>query len=403
MAATSRLSDNFQLGLDIHEQEQQETTDAVVKSVAGYSKRLFDEIDPRATIAMPKHHEKENVRVLRVCEGVGAAVQICDYYHPEINPEALNQEVDDILSAYDHSIPIPQAIIAAATDENKEKYPTLRNFKAIADKIVSQNFAVILPGGISIHPKFYGEEDIRGEKRGFYDFDPRRTILDFFLINACKTTGTPLLGICRGHQIINVYHGGTLDRDSIDEIQLSKIRESASHLISTPFKAPSTVFFNHRQTVTKIGEGLQNFMHLNALKDLDDEKAKLGRYFDEAEGTIAAGREMYVEIGAEEIYDRASKALEERAMMYENLEKMLQFLEKDHIVMAAENQFGAPLIGVQFHPEDFEEITSSSRLVDKKGNIEIFRIFALMAKTAYQRQAVLGQVKKLTVNRAQIQ
>lgn len=67
--------------------------------------------------------------------------------------------------------------------------------------------AIVLSGGEDITPGFYGgEPGYEGEGRHYETADAA----EIALVREAALRGTPLLGICRGHQIVNVAFGGTL-------------------------------------------------------------------------------------------------------------------------------------------------------------------------------------------------
>ena len=68
---------------------------------------------------------------------------------------------------------------------------------------------LILSGGHDVDPHNYGEEP----KQKLGDIWPERDKFDMRLLKLAEENGIPVLGICRGAQIINVYHGGTLYQD----------------------------------------------------------------------------------------------------------------------------------------------------------------------------------------------
>lgn len=69
--------------------------------------------------------------------------------------------------------------------------------------------AVVLMGGSDVWPGSYGEVALKPEWEG----DAIRDAYDKALISAFVDAGKPVLGICRGLQIINVAFGGTLYQD----------------------------------------------------------------------------------------------------------------------------------------------------------------------------------------------
>lgn len=68
---------------------------------------------------------------------------------------------------------------------------------------------IIMTGGGDIHPKYFNEAPI--EELGMVD--SIRDIYDINLIKIAAKKSIPMLGICRGEQLINVAFGGTLYQD----------------------------------------------------------------------------------------------------------------------------------------------------------------------------------------------
>lgn len=68
--------------------------------------------------------------------------------------------------------------------------------------------AVILHGGADVAPESYGEKPI-----GNWPGDKHRDEYELRIIDYAYKKGIPVLGICRGCQILNVYFGGTLYQD----------------------------------------------------------------------------------------------------------------------------------------------------------------------------------------------
>ncbi len=71
---------------------------------------------------------------------------------------------------------------------------------------------VLLTGGEDVHPKFYNKIEYLPLCHQ-YDMDERRDEFELKVIDYTQKNQLPLLGICRGLQITNVYFGGTLIPD----------------------------------------------------------------------------------------------------------------------------------------------------------------------------------------------
>ena len=68
---------------------------------------------------------------------------------------------------------------------------------------------LVLHGGADVWPGSYGEEPLRPEWHG----DRLRDEYEIALVRAFEAAGKPVFGICRGLQLLNVAHGGTLYQD----------------------------------------------------------------------------------------------------------------------------------------------------------------------------------------------
>ncbi len=71
---------------------------------------------------------------------------------------------------------------------------------------------VILTGGEDVHPKFYNKPEYVSQYN-LEDIDEARDEFELRILGHAEQQGLPLLGICRGLQIANVYFGGTLIPD----------------------------------------------------------------------------------------------------------------------------------------------------------------------------------------------
>lgn len=75
-----------------------------------------------------------------------------------------------------------------------------------ARSIVARLDGILLAGGVDVDPSRYGQ--LPHPAAG--PFDPDRDEWEASLVRAAAELGVPVLGICRGMQLVNVVRGGTL-------------------------------------------------------------------------------------------------------------------------------------------------------------------------------------------------
>jgi putative glutamine amidotransferase len=85
----------------------------------------------------------------------------------------------------------------------------LRRSNVRVDDYVAALDGLVLQGGADVSPQTYGEVPLRPEWAG----DGIRDRYELDLFRAFVAAGKPVLGICRGLQLINVAFGGTLYQD----------------------------------------------------------------------------------------------------------------------------------------------------------------------------------------------
>lgn len=139
------------------------------------------------------------------------------------------------------------------------------------EAIVASIDGLIMTGGSDFDPLLYGEEPIR--QNG--DIVPARDAFDIKLIRAAVAKGIPVLGICRGEQLIAVAFGGTLWQDIPSQVKKSYIKHRQSgtpssyptHTINIEegsflYKAlgdaaKASVNSFHHQAIKKVPEGIK--------------------------------------------------------------------------------------------------------------------------------------------------
>jgi putative glutamine amidotransferase len=86
--------------------------------------------------------------------------------------------------------------------------PVIDDTAAIAEQVKVLD-GVIITGGEDINPQMYNEEP----HNTLGVIQPRRDVFEKLLLDEAFKEKKPVLGICRGQQFLNVYHGGTLHQD----------------------------------------------------------------------------------------------------------------------------------------------------------------------------------------------
>lgn len=126
----------------------------------------------------------------------------------------LNNEVNQCLSEIVNdkkNEKSPAAVLMERINESVEaEQPELLACKLILEKVrklSSHVHAIVIPGGEDLPPMLYGEEP---DKLTNWGDDYRRSILELALIKESIKRGIPLMGICRGFQLVNVYFGAKL-------------------------------------------------------------------------------------------------------------------------------------------------------------------------------------------------
>lgn len=73
---------------------------------------------------------------------------------------------------------------------------------------------IVISGGEDIHPSFYNQSS----RNVIHTEDQDRTKWELALVAAADGADVPILGICYGNQLLNVYYGGTLYQDIEKEL-----------------------------------------------------------------------------------------------------------------------------------------------------------------------------------------
>lgn len=142
---------------------------------------------------------------------------------------------------------------------------------AAAEAMVERADGVVLSGGADLDPARYG----RAPEPGLGLVDPTRDAFELALYHAARARGLPILGVCRGIQLVNVAEGGTLhqhlpaveglvqhEQRNIDGPPFHRLRlEVGSFAAQAAGQESAVVNSFHHQGVDRLAPGLRATGH----------------------------------------------------------------------------------------------------------------------------------------------
>ena len=158
---------------------------------------------------------------------------------------------------------VPLMIPMDATEEN------LRQTLELVD-------GIIFSGGHDIAPIRYGEEP----HQKLQEICPERDEFDFLLYRLAKEHSLPILGICRGFQLMNVSEGGKLYQD-LSLKNTESLKHSQGHGPSIPTHTVSIEVGSRLHEILGKEEIRVNSFHHQAVKSVSEKVAISGRALDE--------------------------------------------------------------------------------------------------------------------------
>lgn len=186
------------------------------------------------------------------------------------------------------------------------------------ENVISIVDGVIFAGGADIEPKYYGEEI--GAEIG--NIVPERDTQELYLAKSIiNKSNVPVLGVCRGYQLLNVACGGTLYQD---------LCQASSYL-------KNNITINH----SVIGSLKYNTVH----KVLVNEKSKLYKILNK--NTL-------------DVNSYHHQAIKDVASVFN-----IAAMSPDGIVEAIEMKGDRFILGTQWHPEMLQEKHSEELLIFK--------------------------------------
>jgi len=148
-------------------------------------------------------------------------------------------------------------VVLAAVDEADEEAP---------DRYADKLDAFVLAGGVDIARSSYGVADAGDGRDGH---DRVRDRFEIRLLHAARRRGKPILGVCRGMELINVAFGGTLvdgvchnvesvPLDGFDRVVLHRVELAPGSLAASVYGATAVdIGCLHHQGAGEVGDGLR--------------------------------------------------------------------------------------------------------------------------------------------------
>lgn len=159
-----------------------------------------------------------------------------------------------------------------AIPENEERFQNYANALRHLDAnpiFINEEFNVndfdglLVPGGVDVNPKLYHQEN-----NGSEDINDELDHMQMIVLDKFVKAKKPILGICRGHQIINVYFNGTLIQDLENANEHKRVQEGVDNINTVEVDDDSFLYeiyknksiitnSSHHQAVDKLGDGLK--------------------------------------------------------------------------------------------------------------------------------------------------
>lgn len=143
----------------------------------------------------------EQERPLRI----GVSARLMHHVPPELG--FRNKSLQYIEASMAHWIMAHGAVAFMVPAVTQDTQLAARHLKV--EHVVQELDALVLQGGADVAPETYGQEPLRQEWRG----DVVRDRYELALMRCFLAQKKPVLGVCRGAQLLNVAFGGTLFQD----------------------------------------------------------------------------------------------------------------------------------------------------------------------------------------------
>ncbi|MEA1976095.1 MAG: gamma-glutamyl-gamma-aminobutyrate hydrolase family protein [Bacillota bacterium] len=159
--------------------------------------------------------------------------------------------------------------------------PILNNHdEKIIDEIISRIDGIIFTGGEDVDISFYSNEKAEADTLSIMKSNIERDKFELKLLKSAIKLDKPILGICRGIQLINIYFNGTLYKDINSEY-----KTNINHLGPLDYKNKKIhkINISHDSELFKVYKRLSidvNSFHHQAIKVVGNSLKVIGRATD---------------------------------------------------------------------------------------------------------------------------
>jgi putative glutamine amidotransferase len=255
----------------------------------------------------------------------------------DINPNALDEEVRCGLEHLPESYLSRGDALLEQAPPGSQMALTLSKFRSLMPHVDG----LALLGGNDIEPELYGASRIT-ETHTHDDF--RRSITELALIKAAHELHLPIMGTCRGSQMLNIYFGGTLHQNVPDQwfrYQNLNIKPSPYEDWATSHLGPRFISMSaHHQAADKIGNGLEIVLERdNIPKLLMNDKIIASQVHPEIYCNESTKNDLSVIIKRENLDISIDEILESNREIYSLFRRRLQQQLEDRLAqnIAKEN------------------------------------------------------------------
>jgi putative glutamine amidotransferase len=147
-------------------------------------------------------------------------------------------------------------------DNSRENKRVVKEFKRVGVRVTTvyrlskvdpeKYDGLIVPGGHNIDPRMYHAK----RSRYTYGTNIKKDRLQVKAVRRFAAAGKPVLGLCRGCQVINVAFGGTIKQHISWHKGYRRVKNVKGYWMYRLYGSGKNTYHFHHQCVKKLGDGL---------------------------------------------------------------------------------------------------------------------------------------------------